>query len=188
MANSKVAFRYAKSLYAIAKDSGVQEQVLSDFTTFLQTCKSSRELRSLIHSPIILGSKKLEVLSRIFFPNFQEVSSKFITLVINKGRESDLMDIAEAYIKEDKRFKGIVDAQIVSAAPLTDELKSLLLKRAEEMAGSRVDLTEKIDSSLIGGFVLKVNDLQYDASVKSKMERIGSQLLDHSYIPKIDLI
>lgn len=188
MVNSKVAYRYARSLYFIAKDAGVQEQVLADFQSFIQTYKESRELRSLIQSPIILGSKKLNILNRIFFVGFQEISQKFITLVVHKGRESDLFDIAQAYIQEDKKSKGIMDAQLTSAVPLTEELKAQLHKRAEAIAGSKVEMSEKIDANLIGGFVLKVNDLQLDASVKSKMERLGSQLLDHSYIPKIDLI
>jgi F-type H+-transporting ATPase subunit delta len=71
---------------------------------------------------------------------------------------------------------------------LTTELLASLTQKGEKMAGGKIEVTVKIDPSLIGGYILTVGDLQFDESVKTKLSKIGSQLLDHSYIPKIDLI
>jgi len=85
-------------------------------------------------------------------------------------------------------LKGIKEGKLVSAAPLTDSLRTSLIAKAEQMAGGKVSITEKVDPSLIGGYVLTVSDVQFDESVQTKLTKLREQLLDTSYIPKIDLI
>jgi len=85
-------------------------------------------------------------------------------------------------------MKGIKDGKLISATALTPELRQELQARAEKLAGSKVILEEKLDPSLLGGFILSVDDLQLDESIKSKLARLHHNLVDTSYIPKIDLI
>lgn len=188
MGHFKASERYAKSLYQLAREKGQNERVLADILLFQATVKQSRELASMVASPIIAGSKKQAILDEIFGKQFSELTSLFFKLIVSKGREKQLIHIAEAFIAEDKKQKGIKEAILVSATPLSDELRATLLARAEDMAGGKVNLEEKIDASLIGGFVLKVSDLQLDESVKTKLSKLREQLVDTSYIPKIDLI
>jgi F-type H+-transporting ATPase subunit delta len=188
MGHFKASERYAKSLYQLAREKGLNERVLADILLFKATVKESPELASVISSPIIAGSKKQVILDGIFGKHFSELTVLFFKLIVSKGREKELVHIAEAFIMEDKKQKGIKEAVLISATPLTDELRANLLARAEGMAGGKVNLEEKIDASLIGGFVLKVSDLQLDESVKTKLSKLRDQLVDTSYIPKIDLI
>ena len=188
MSQSKSADRYAKSLYQIAVSQGRQEQVLLDITQYRNALKSNPELRAVMNSPVIPSSKKKAIVDGIFRTGFQEVTALFFDLVLKKGREKELGAIADAYIREDKRIKGIRDGKLISATPLSDDLRKQLQDKAEKLAGSKVILEEKVDSSLIGGFILSVGDLQLDESIKSKLSRLHSNLVDTSYIPKIDLI
>jgi len=188
MSNQKVSERYAKSLYSLAKEKGTVAEVLEDIKTYQKTISENRNLETVINSPIIQTSKKQAILNQLFAPRFQPITTMFFKLILDKGRDFELGGIAKAFIAEDKIQKGIKDCLIVSAVALTPELKQSLVKKGEEIAGGKVDVVEKIDPSIIGGYILQVNDLQLDESVKTKLAKIGSQLIDHSYIPKIDLI
>jgi len=188
MVHSKAADRYAKSLYQLAIENGTVEAVLADIQYYQSVVSESRELQSVISSPIIAGSKKQAILDAIFNSRFQKMTSLFFKLVVSKGREKELTEIASAFVHEDKRQKGIKEGTLVSAAQLTDSLRSLLIAKAGKMAGGKVSITEKVDPTLIGGYVLTVDDIQFDESVRTKLTKIREQLLDHSYVPKIDLI
>ena len=188
MSNHKVSERYAKSLYSLAKEKGSIVEVLEDIKTFQKTIAANLNLATVFNSPIINSSKKQAILNQLFAPHFQPITSSFFKLVLEKGRDFELNGIAKAFIAEDKKQKGINDCLIVSAAPLTPELLTILTEKAEKIAGGKIEVTVKIDPSLIGGYIIKVSDLEFDESVKTKLLKIRSELIDHSYVPKIDLI
>lgn len=187
MVHSKVAGRYAHSLYMLAKENANVENVLADMVLYAETLQSNSDLGSVVNSPIISVSKKKAILDQIFKPRFQTITGLFFDLILSKGREFELMNIAKAFIHEDKLQRGITEGKLVSATPLTDELRKELVAKAEKMAGGKVFLEEKIDSALIGGFLLQVGDLQLDASVSSRLTKYRDQVIDHSYVPKIHI-
>ena len=185
MSNSTVAIRYAKSLYALGKEKSLVDQLLADMSLLVQTVQANYNLHSLIQSPIIPSLKKREILNQIFKSHFQTLTNLFIDLVVAKGREKDLVTIGLAYIAEYKRVHGIMEASVISAVALSPELKLQVLAKAEKIAGGKVTLSEKVDSSLIGGFILNIKDLQLDESVKTKFSKLKEQLIDSSYVSKI---
>lgn len=187
MVHSKVASRYAHSLYLLARENSNVDNVLADMVLFAETIHANDELASVIKSPIIAVSKKKAILDQIFKPRFQSITSLFFDLILSKGREFELMGIANAFIHEDKIQKGITEGRLVSAGPLTEELRKELVAKAEKMAGGKVFLEEKINPGLIGGFLLQVGDLQLDASVSSRLTKFKDQVIDHSYVPKIHI-
>jgi F-type H+-transporting ATPase subunit delta len=188
MVHSKAADRYARSLFQLAAERGNTERILQDIVLYRDTLTREDQLSAVMRSPIISGSRKQAIMEGLFGSRFDSLTSAFFRLVIAKGRESVLHLMAEAYIHEDKKSKGIQEGILLTAAPLTPELRQKLQQKAEKMAGGNVILKEKTDPSLIGGFVLKVGDLQYDASSRTQFEKLRHELLDTSYIPKIDLI
>lgn len=188
MATTKAAERYAKSLYQIATAQGSQEKVLADMESYRNALRTSRDLSVVMSSPVIPSSRKKAVVDALFRKGFEPITSQFFDLVIKKGREKDLAAIADAFVREDKKIKGIRDGKLVSASPLTDDIRKEIHLRAEKLAGARVLLEVKVDPSLIGGFILSIGDLQLDESVKSKLNKLNHALVDTSYIPKIDLI
>lgn len=188
MATTKAAERYARSLYQIAASQGNQEEVLADMQSYRNALKTSRELSLVMQSPVIPSLRKKSIVDALFRKGFQPVTSQFFDLVIRKGREKVLGAIADAYIQEDKKVKGIRDGKLVSASPLGEELRKEIHAKAEKLANGKVLLEEKVDPSLIGGFILTIGDIQLDESVKSKLSKLHHALVDTSYIPKIDLI
>ncbi len=187
MAHNKVASRYARSLYQLAKENANVETVLADMVLFADTLKENPTLAIMVNSPVIPVSKKKAVLDLVFKPRFQKLTGMFFDLILSKGREKILDEIASAFIHEDKFQRGITEGKLVSATPLSDELRTELVSRAEKIAGGKVSLSEHVNPDFIGGFLLQVGDIQLDATVSSQLTKIREQVIDHSFVPKIHI-
>jgi F-type H+-transporting ATPase subunit delta len=184
MLQTKVARRYAKSLLDLAKERGELETVNNDMKLLAEVCSSSHDLRVLLGSPIISGDKKLSILKRVFSGKISALSMSFFDVVTRKGRESQLEAIAVEFTRAYKEHKGIQTAIVTSAIGLDDKLRASVYKMVKESLNSEVELIEKVDKDLIGGFVLRVGDKQYDASIARDLRMMKQELIDQSYVKK----
>jgi F-type H+-transporting ATPase subunit delta len=184
MLETKVAKRYAKSLLDLAKEQGVQEAVNSDMKLLADVCESNHDLRVLLGSPIISSDKKLAILKRVFSGKVSQLSMSFFEIITAKGREGQLEGIAKQYVRILKEYKGIQTAIVTSAVGLDDKLRAEVYKMISESLNSEVELVEKVDKDLIGGFILRVGDKQYDASIARDLRMMKQELIDTSYIRK----
>lgn len=182
----RIASRYAKSLIDLAQENGKLEEVRSDMILMNDSFKASRELRIFLKSPVIGPDKKLEVLNKLFLSKVNEITGKFIVLMTHKGREQFLSEIAESFLIQYNTIKNITPVTITSAVKLgkvtIDNLLAGLQKR--EKIGE-IQLTEVVDESLLGGFILLYGDKQVDSSVRSSMQRLHNLVADDSYVKKI---
>jgi F-type H+-transporting ATPase subunit delta len=164
-----VAHRYAKSLLDFAVEKKVVEVVYQDMLSFKETCQGSKELVLALKSPIIKHYTKLAILNKLFKNIFNEVTFSIFVIITNKNRESILPAVATEFISLYTDYKGIQKAQITSASALTADQKAKVTAIVKEFSGKEVELTETIDESLIGGFILRVGDQQIDDSIKRKL-------------------
>lgn len=180
MAVASVAFRYAKSLLDLAEEKGLTEEIYKDMLFFKNTVEGSRPLMLMLKNPIVRSSKKDAVLKEIFKSKINPVSSAFIDIVARKNRESIIDEIAAEYIRLHDEKKGIERATVVTTTPLTDELRTKFKAMVAKRTGSQlVDLTEKVNPNIIGGYVLKLGDQQIDASVKSQLNALKLTFLSN---------
>ena len=184
MLETKVAKRYAKSLLDLAKERGELEAINNDMKLLADVCESSHDLRVLLGSPIINGDKKLAILKRVFSGKISALSMSFFEIITNKGRESQLEGIAKEFIRILKEYKGIQTAIVTSAVGLDDKLRSEVYNIIKTSLNSEIELIEKVDKDLIGGFILRVGDKQYDASIARDLRLMKQELIDTSYIRK----
>lgn len=169
MAETKISSRYALSFLRIAIDKNILENTASDMEMMLNAFEDSRELRRAIESPVIRSEVKETILSEIFSGKVDDESMKFIKFIVSKGRESLLPSIAKRYLELRDEHLGIVQASVFSAFELSGEQKNQLKKRFETSLGKKVIFSYQIDNSLLGGFVAKLGDTIYDASVKHQL-------------------
>lgn len=169
MAETKISSRYALSFLRIAIDKNILENTASDMEMMLNAFEDSRELRRAIESPVIRSEVKETILSEIFSGKVDDESMKFIKFIVSKGRESLLPSIAKRYLELRDEHLGIVQASVFSAFELSGEQKDQLKKRFETSLGKKVIFSYQIDNSLLGGFVAKLGDTIYDASVKHQL-------------------
>ncbi len=171
-----VAHRYAKSLLDLAVEKKVVDAVYADMQSFQETCDASHELVSAMKSPIIKHHTKLTILIKLFKANFNPVTFSIFEIITNKNREMLLPAIASAFVDQYKAFKGIIKAEVSSASALTADQKKQIIGIVKESQGKDVELIEKIDESLIGGFILRVGDQQVDDSIKRKLNDLKVSL------------
>jgi F-type H+-transporting ATPase subunit delta len=175
MRGSKGATRYAQALIELAVEKNILDTVAVDMQLFQQVCKENREFELMLASPIVRSDKKMEVLKAVF-GNFQEMSMKFLELIAKNGREAILPDIAMAFEVQLKAFKGIIPITLVSAKKLDDAVKTSILAKVQAYVTGTLEVTEEIDDSLIGGFIVKMDDQMIDASVASQFTELKQRL------------
>ncbi len=168
MNESRAAIRYAKAILNQAVQNKVTEAVEKDMRSVVQTISDSKELQELLASPVINGEMKKNALLAVFSGS-NSISEGLISLLVNNKRVSLLKDVAEKFIILYEELKGQDIALVTTAVPLTSELEAKLLKQLTTITGNKVTIKNNIDESIIGGFVLRVGDLQYDASIANKL-------------------
>lgn len=179
MAVASVAFRYAKSLLDLAQEKGITEEVHRDMLFFKNTVDQSRPLALMLKNPIVRSSKKDAVLKLIFGGKINVLSSAFIDIVARKNRESIIEDIAAEYIRLYDEMRGIEHATVTTTMPLTDELRAKFKAMVAKTTGRElVELTEKVNPQIIGGYVLQLGDRQMDASVRSQLNELKLAFLN----------
>lgn len=185
MSSYRISSRYAKALIQLAQEKGQLDAASADVRFIDSAFESSRELKSLFKSPIIASDKKLTIVQNLFESKLSPLVYQFIVLLIKKGREAHLHDIAESFVSQFNNIKGITPVKISTAVKLDSSIVSGIvnaLKKNENL--QTIELTEEVDESLIGGFVLQYSDKMIDSSVKRKLSELKNIVEDDTYIKK----
>ncbi len=181
MAESKVAKRYARSLLGLATELNQQDAAFADMNLLASTIKGNRDLGMLLSSPVVRPDLKQSIVEKIFGGQFSELTTKFINLIIDKGRESQLLYIATNFIAQYKKGKDINTATVRSASKLTPDAFSKIEAMVKKQTGGSVELTEIVDPDLIGGFVLRIGDQQLDSSILSELKDLRGEFDKNLY-------
>ena len=176
MASTKSAARYAKALLDLCSEKGLVDAIEKDLQQFINAVQVSNDLRVFLNSPIVRGEKKNTVFQALF-ANFNPLTLHFFNLVIKNGKEAILPEIANQFNSLLKKQRGIVTGTITSAAPLSASTKETILKRISPAFEGTLSLSESVDPTLLGGFVIRVEDKQIDASVASKLKELKQELV-----------
>lgn len=172
MSEFKVASRYAKSLIDLSQEQGNLETVRKDMEQFIAVLRASKELQAVLKNPIIKQDKKNNILNRLFSEKIHPSITAFFNIMVRKGRGGILYATAKEFIREYNEVKGIVNATVTSAVALSTANLNALKKVIASEINADVILENKIDESLIGGFVVKVGDRQIDASIAGKLQKL----------------
>lgn len=171
MAAERAAYRYAKAALDLTKEKNSAEAVNSDMSTISKTVDSHKELKDMLYSPVIRTSEKKAVLHRVF-TDLDEITVNTIEALINNNRIYLLGDVASRFVSLYDEFKGTQVAKVTTAVPLTDDLKAQVLAKVKDLTGKEAEIKNIIDESIIGGFILRVGDIQYNASIANKLEKL----------------
>jgi F-type H+-transporting ATPase subunit delta len=178
MSQQTVAYRYAKSLLDLAKEKNVEDKVYEDMKLFNQVCDDNHQFYLLLKSPIVSHYDKLTILQKVFTGKVDATSMSIFEIITKKNREEMLPHIAEDYLRQYEQFRGIQKAYVTTATPLTASQKADFKKIVADATGKTVEIIEKIDDTLIGGYVLQVNDRQIDTSVKTKLNELKVKFMN----------
>jgi F-type H+-transporting ATPase subunit delta len=181
-----VAARYAKSLIDLAIETKQLEQVRKDMQLIKEVCTHNHDFVLLLESPIVKTDRKMAIFKTIFNGKISATTQTFLNLIATRRREGYIDDIANAFDDQYKLYKNITTVKVETAVALDAKLKKQILDIVKQSATGEIDLIEKINPSLIGGFVLTVNDRQVDQSVKRKLNNLRKDFSSNLYLPHIN--
>ena len=171
MSESRAAIRYAKAILDLAVENKATDALESDMRSIAATVSESKELREMLASPVIPGDNKKKALKAIFTKG-HSITEGLISMLVDNKRIGMLNEVALKYIILNEQLKGQDVALVTTAVPLTPELEKKVLKEIGKHTTNKVTLKNKIDESIIGGFILRIGDLQYDASIANKLNNL----------------
>lgn len=172
---SRAAIRYAKAVLDLSSQNGTSQEAFNEMKDVLNTLQGSKELELMLKSPLIKQEDKRAVLKEVF-SNYSETLLSLMDILIDNKRGSLLEKVAENYISLYNTSINAVEALVTTAIPLDDALEQKVLVKVKELTGAtQVTLDNKVDPAIIGGFVLRVGDTQYDASIANNFEELRKE-------------
>jgi len=178
MNESKISVRYAKALFSLVKEDNSPDIHKMDMELLLQCIHEIPELQFVIESPVIKPSEKYRLFMASFKETFSPLSISFIKLVLDHRREEYLAGICRHFLTLLKTDQGIRTASLVTATQLDETLRQSIIRLVSRQFGAKVELHETVDKQILGGFILRVDDQQFDASIVSKLNRIKTELIN----------
>jgi len=171
MAGARAALRYAKAVLSLATDQKAAEAVNNDMKLIVKTIADNKDLSVMLQNPVIRSSNKKSVLNTVF-KNTNIITGNLVNTLITNKRIALLEDVASKYNQLYDTLKGTQIAKVTTAVPLTDDLKAKVLAKVKQLTGKEVEVINLIDESILGGFILRVGDVQYNASISNKLNKL----------------
>lgn len=171
-----VSERYALSLYEIAAEEKKEKAYLDELTEVCGVFAREPDFLKVLQTPSIALEDKQKVLKSVFDGRIEPFLLNFLMLITEKGRVGLIRDMCQAY-KEHYYFEnGIVEVRAVTAKPLSDALTEKLKAKMSAVTGKQVVLETSVDESLIGGIVVKINNEQFDTSLRTRLSELAARL------------
>ncbi len=183
MSVTRIASRYAKSLLDLSQEQGKLERIMEDIQAF-QKATNQRDFYLLLKSPIVNPDKKRTIIKEIFEGKFDKLTLSFIDIILKKGRESYLDDIADEFVVQYKTLKHISTVKLTTAVPLEAASLEAIKKQLQSSSATdqNIEIQTTVDPDLIGGFVIEFDDKLYDASVAHKLDQLKKEFSSNQYV------
>lgn len=185
MKGTRAALRYAKATLNLGKEKGLAEEINNDMLLVSKTITDNHDLLNMLKSPIIKSSVKKSILTDLFGKKVNVITLGVMNLLIENKRLELLPLVAAEYTIIFDYLSGVEVAHVTSAVPLNEDLENRILKKVREISGKDISLKNIIDPSIIGGFILRVGDKQFDSSISGQLNKLLSNFEDNKYISKI---
>jgi F-type H+-transporting ATPase subunit delta len=175
MSGTKAALRYAKAILNFAVEQHKEDDINNDMLLIVNTLEESKELQLMLKNPILKTNLKKETLKTIFSSNVSPLTISSINLLIDNNRLDILNEVAEKYTIIYDELKSKEIAKITTAIPLNSELNNQVLNKVKEITGKKASIENIINPDILGGFILRIGDIQYDASIANKLQSLKRQ-------------
>ena len=170
--------RYARALIEVARRDKLLPRVKEDLRSFRELLKSHPELGDFFSDPKVTPLRKQELLEELLsVVDYEEITKNFLRLIASRRRLSYLKEIVEAFEREVNRLEGVVVAEVISPLPLSAGQVRKIARRVSVFLGKKVEIKSSVDSSIIGGIIIKIGDTVYDGSLKKQLQLLKDRLV-----------
>lgn len=170
-----LAKRYAQALFNLALEQKIQDKVEADMQLIDQVLRENKELNRILSNPVITNEKKIKLLDAIFKKQVTKLTLEFFKLLTKKNRETYLDSICLAYLDIHRQYYKILPLTLVTAFKANKATKDTIVKKVADVTKKKIELEEVVDEEIVGGFVINYGDYQYDASIKTQLNKLQKQ-------------
>lgn len=175
---SAIRVRYAKAFFSLAKEKKMIETFKTDIEKVFDVCNRSSDFILLLESPVVSASKKTELITKIFEGEVNTLTLKFLLLITNNKREPYIPGICRNFLDLIRKDQNIKSALLITASQINTKTIEKIRTLIEKELDSKIELSGQVDSEIIGGLILRIEDVQFDSSVTTQLKKIKQQLLD----------
>ena len=175
MASTRAAIRYAKAILDLANSKGVAEAVNNDMKSIASTIESNLELSTFIQNPTTKVEVKESALLEVF-ANVNGVTKGLFHLLFENKRFEILEGISLEYKRLFDESNGVEVAKVTTAIPMDAALEAKVLAKVSTLSDKKITIENIVDPSIIGGFILRIGDQQYNASVANRLQVLKREL------------
>lgn len=185
MKGTRAAQRYAKAILDLATEQKASKVVYKDMESISKTITASNELQDVLASPVVKNQLKKNALREIF-KDVHTITLGAFDILLDNNRILLLKYVAQQYIQLYNEANNIQVATVTTAFELDSELESKIQNKIQELTGNSATIENIIDPSIIGGFILRIGDLQYNASVAKSLSALKRQFTNNTYLSKLN--
>lgn len=174
--SEQVGKRYARALFELAREKNCSEQVAGELAEITALAQTLPEMAEFLDSKRLGREEKKKIVTELFREKISSLTFNFLQLLIDKGREAELPEVGRYFQKLWRESQGVVVGEVTGAVPLSQEEVSRLEVNLSQGLGRQVRLVAKVDTSLLGGLVVKIGDLVMDGTIHTRLARLGEKM------------
>ena len=177
MNEGPITVRYVKALYQLASESKRLDNIITDINLLISCLLESPEFKLLMETPLVKAERKQSIFRGIFAEHLHDLTLRFLDLLIQNKREIYLKNICHYFLYYHKSKQGIKEAVITTAQPLTPKHRREIFDFISHKFNMAIDLNEKINPDIIGGFILQIEDQRINASLQYQLSKVKRELI-----------
>lgn len=171
-----IAVRYAKAFLESAIQLKKEDAVYEEMQTLAENYLQVPQLRFTIDNPTLAADKKMALLKTACGGDINDLTIRFLELVLKEGREAEMQFMATAYLTLYRKHKNIIRGKLTTAVPVSTETEAKMKQMVESRTHGNVEFNTEVDPDIIGGFILEYDTYCLDASVRTKLKGVLQQL------------
>ena len=171
-----VSGRYARALLMHADKYGYEQEAYREAKWLANCMTHYPQIKRILSSPVVSAAKKLYMLEKLFIQPLSKEFRRFLELVLEKKREESLQTICFMYMEYYREEKQILQVEIVTAAPVTEDTKTRIIEKMEKLTHEHIQLITTIDPEILGGYVVYWDTYRWDASIASRMRQVKKNI------------
>jgi F-type H+-transporting ATPase subunit delta len=173
----RIASPYARALFDFSVEKNIMHQITADFQNLDVFLNESNELMDYLSNPIVSKNAKMEILTKILKSQVNTETFKFLMILIERGRINVLKAVIATYLELVYKTASIKTIEVATAYPFANLQKNTLIQKLKELTNAReIRLVITVDSSLIGGFLIKTESKVIDFTIKNQLQKLAKHL------------
>ena len=185
MNQSKISVRYAKAVFETAKEQGILEKLYLDFNMIGKSISENKEFYHIITSPVIKSSDKTSLLTTVYNTKVNPLTMRFLEMLVENNREAYISDIARNFAVLYRKHKDIKEVVLTTPTGLDTKISDKLAVEVAKAYKSGVEIKEELKPEMIGGVIVRIDNLQLDMSIATQLREIKESLKSDAFKKKL---